>query len=121
MGWKKIFDEYNDLFLIQQEQRNGESSFFGFAITLKENCSFKVNDIRKFFQINGIETRPIICGNIALQPAMKNYEHRIFRKLINSSYVMDNSFSIGCHQNITVNAQSYLKSILKNFLNNYLR
>ena len=120
-GWKKIFDEYSDLFLIQQEQKNGESSFFGFAITLKKNCSFKVNDIRKFFQINGIETRPIICGNIALQPAMKNYEHRIFRKLINSSYVMDNSFSIGCHQNITVNAQNYLKIILKKFLNNYLK
>ena len=120
-GWKKIFDEYSDLFLIQQEQKNGESSFFGFAITLRENCPFKVNDIRKFFQINGIETRPIICGNIALQPAMKNYKHRIFGKLTNSSYVMNNSFSIGCHQNITVNAQNYLKIILKKFLNNYLK
>lgn len=120
LKWEEIFSKYNKFFLTQKEQENGESSFFGFAITLKKECPFTVSDIKDFFKKNGIETRPIICGNVALQPAMKNYKHRVYKKLPNATYIMMNSFSIGCHQNISVNAQKFLKNVLDDFMRKYL-
>ena len=120
LNWESIFKNYSSFFLTQKEQENGESSHFGFAITLKDGCRFEVSDIRDFFKSKGIETRPIICGNIALQPAMQDYPHRVYGKLKNATYVMKNSFSIGCHQDISPEAQQYTDDILKEFMRKYL-
>ena len=50
------------------------------------------------------------------QPAIKRFKHKVVGNLENSSYVMDNSFSIGCHQNVTKHSQDYTQQIFKNYL-----
>lgn len=84
----------------QKENENGKSSCFGFAMIL-EGAPFSVTQLRQYLETRGIETRPIICGNIAKQPVMAKYEHRVFGTLSNATDVMQNGFSIGCHQDIT--------------------
>ena len=63
----------------------------------------------------GIETRPIIVGNIARQPAMKLYKHRIVGDLRHASVVMDYAFSFGNHQAIDEEARSYIVEQIKRF------
>ena len=80
---------------------------------LKETKSKISQKLRKLLDKNNIETRPIICGNITVQPAMKKLKYKISGKLENSNYIMKNSFAIGCHQNITKDNLLYAKKLLK--------
>ena len=119
LRWKKILKKYSSYFITQKILEKGKSSYFGFPITIKEKSPFNVLQIREYFRINGIETRPIICGNICLQPAFKHYPHRIYKNLSKATYVMKNSFSVGCHQNVSKESQKYFNVILHKFLNKY--
>ena len=55
--------------------KNTKASWFGFPVLCK------TKDVRDKFQKalrkNGIETRPIICGNMTKQPGIKNIKYRI--------------------------------------------
>jgi len=113
---KKLFLKYNDLFEIQHETKNAYHSWFGFPITIKEKANFSVNKIRKFFTENKIETRPIICGNISKQPAIKKYNHRVSGDLQYSNNIMNNGFAIACHQSLCAESLDYIEAVLNKFI-----
>ncbi len=113
---KKTFLKFDDKFDIQHETENAYHSWFGFPITIKSKTNFSVSEIRNFFSDMQIETRPIICGNIAKQPAIKKYKHRVSGDLNNSDNVMNNSFSIACHQSLCDESLSYISEVLNKFM-----
>ncbi|GIR93501.1 MAG: hypothetical protein CM15mP93_16880 [Thiotrichaceae bacterium] len=47
------------------------------------------DDLREHLERNGIETRPIICGNMTKQPGIKNIKYRISGKLSGADIIMD--------------------------------
>ena len=51
---------------------------------------FDRDEICDYLNKNGIETRPIIAGNIARQPANSLFKHRVAGDLKNSDNIMDN-------------------------------
>ena len=76
---------------------------------------FNRDEICKYLNDNGIETRPIIAGNIARQPANNLFDYRISGKLLNSDNIMDNGFSIGVHQSLCAESIEYVKEVFDNF------
>ena len=96
------------------QREDFKSSCFGFTMVL-DNAPFTVMELRGYLESNGIETRPIICGNIAKQPVMKKYPHRVFGDLKNATDVMQSGFSIGCHQNVTEKDVAYVAECIENF------
>lgn len=108
------FSRFGDDFLLQQD--TGESSWFGFPITIRKNSEVNTHDLRKHFENGGIETRSIICGNIARQPAMKHFEHRIPGPLTNADHVMDYGFSIGCHQGMDGASCAHVAKSLNDYM-----
>lgn len=113
---KKLFLSYSDLFSVQNETKNAYHSWFGFPITINKNANFCVKKIRDFFEENSIETRPIICGNISKQPAMKKYKHRVSGDLQYSNNIMNNGFAIACHQSLCSESLKYVETTLKKFV-----
>ena len=103
------------MFSIQKQTKNSEHSWFGIPIFLKKKDPKLVTRFRKILDKKNIETRPIICGNITVQPAMKKLNYRIYGNLKNSNFIMRNSFAIGCHQNISTKNLNYASKIIKNF------
>ena len=93
-----------------------ESSWFGFPVIVKNDAPFDANEIRTFFEGNGIETRSIICGNIARQPGLKRYPHVVVGDLKNADHVMKQGFSIPCHQNMRVEDCYHIINVLDNFM-----
>ena len=63
-----------------------------------------------------IETRPIIGGNIAGQPAMKLFQHRAVGDLKCANAVMDRGFSFGIHQAVDTSARDYITEQFRAFL-----
>lgn len=100
----------------QKETEGGKSSCFGFSIVL-DDAPFTVKEIRQHLESRGIETRPIICGNIAKQPVMAKYGHRVFGDLRNATDVMVNGFSIGVHQDVTQDQVYYVAEVMNEFVN----
>jgi CDP-4-dehydro-6-deoxyglucose reductase, E1 len=77
------------------------ASWFGFPVTVGMGAPFTAKSLRAHLEAKGIETRSVICGNIARQPAMQAWPHRTVGSLEHADHVMREGFSIGCHQNMT--------------------
>ena len=107
--------KYSDFFSFQETTKNSKSSHFGFPLIVKENNIFNRDEICFYLNSNGIETRPIIAGNIARQPANSLFNHRISGELLNSDIIMDNGFSIGVHQSLCNDSMNYVKEVFSNF------
>ena len=50
---------------------------------------------------NGIETRPIICGNMTKQPGIKNINHKVIGKLKGADEIMDKGIFWGSSPGMT--------------------
>jgi CDP-6-deoxy-D-xylo-4-hexulose-3-dehydrase len=68
-----------------------------------------------FLEQKGIETRPIMAGNIAEQPAMKLFRYRKAGELNNSKIIMRNSFFFGNHQGIGKAEREYIADCISEF------
>lgn len=122
-AWDKYrnrLDKYYPYFLFQKEQENGVASWFGFGVILKDACPFSLKDITGFLQSKGIETRPIIAGNMARHPALSMYQHRISGTLENCDTIMQRGFAIGCHQGIAQENVEYVVGAFDEFMTPWL-
>ena len=86
-------------------------------MVLKNKKYFDRDDICNFLNKNGIETRPIIAGNLARQPANNLFEHRISGNLKNSDFIMDYGFSVGVHQSLSDDSINYVVDKIIEFIN----
>lgn len=96
----------------QGEHPENYSSWFGFTI-ITDGEKIKANSMRAHLEANGIETRPIICGNIARQPAMKKYPHRVSGSLARADDILHNAFSIGCHQDVRQEQIAHIVEVMR--------
>jgi CDP-6-deoxy-D-xylo-4-hexulose-3-dehydrase len=111
--------KYKSVIQFQKETPKGMHSWFGFPIIINKKASFSTSDLRQYLESNGIETRPIICGNIALQPAVKMYKHRVYGSLENASHIMQNGLAVACHQSLDENACQHIVDTVSSFMDSY--
>jgi CDP-6-deoxy-D-xylo-4-hexulose-3-dehydrase len=114
--FRRALAQYGSVFDFQEETPKGRHSWFGFPITVRENAPFKVQELMAALDAAKVETRPIICGNIARQPAMQLYPHRVVGDLRHASAVMDRGFSFGIHQAVDDGARDYVAEQFRGFL-----
>ena len=115
----KAFTRYSDFLDMHHTTKGGQHSWFGFAMVLKENAPFGRMEICNFLNEHGVETRPIIAGNLAKQPGTLLYPHRVGGSLKVADHVMDNGFSIGVHQGLSGEAKDYVVDIFAKFFKRY--
>ena len=70
-----------------------------FGKILKEYLT--LNDYDIVLEKNGIETRPIICGNMTKQPGIKNINHKVLGKLKGADEIMDKGIFWGSSPGMT--------------------
>jgi CDP-4-dehydro-6-deoxyglucose reductase, E1 len=114
--FRRELAQFGEFFDFQEETPKGKHSWFGFPLKVRDAAPFEVSDLTAALEADHIETRPIICGNIARQPALKLYEHRVQGDLKHSSEVMDRAFSFGNHQAIDSKARGYVVDRVRGFL-----
>lgn len=92
--FKQIMKKYSNYFSIQEEFET-KSTWFGFAIILKE----KYWGLRKLFcdvlDDYNIEYRPIVAGNFTMQNAVKHMDIEIKGDLFNSNVLHHNGLFVG--------------------------
>ncbi|MDD9950720.1 MAG: DegT/DnrJ/EryC1/StrS family aminotransferase [Zetaproteobacteria bacterium] len=117
--FREQLEPYSNFFHFQKTTPKAEHSWFGFPIMVKESAPFKAKDITIYLNQAGIETRPLIGGNILRQPAMKLYPHRAAGNMPNSDLAMNNGFTFGNHQGICDQARAYIVDKVDEFMRRY--
>lgn len=117
---KQIQTAWNDAFnKIQSElqtiafTQNTDGALFGYPVLCKNS------EIKKLFQQHlenhGIETRPIICGNLTRQPALQHYNYRVHGKLVGADQIMDCGLYWGIHPMMTQKQIDYVSKTVIGF------
>ncbi len=90
-----------------------DCTWFGFPVLLRnkaERLKFQAH-----LEGHGIETRPIISGNLARQPVFKHVKHRIAGNLQGADRVMDNGIYWASHPVMTDQEVSYVTQVVRDF------
>ena len=74
---------------------NSNPSWFGFPITLKDDCGVSRVDVTKFLDSHKIGSRLLFAGNLLKQPYFKNVEYRVVGDLTHTDKTMNDTFWIG--------------------------
>lgn len=106
--FKKIITD--ERFYMQKEI--GQSSWFGFALILREANMQKRDRIVSYLRDKGIEVRPIVAGNFARQPVFARLNASISGELSNADYIHENGFFVGNHSTKMEDEIDYLKQVL---------
>jgi len=115
--WRQEFSDYDgSIFGLQQPTPNGKHSWFGFPMTVLDGAPFQAAELTSFLNSRGIETRPIIAGNIAAQPGLEYYEHRVAGDLPAAQHVMRSGFTFGNHQAVDERARKYVGDAVHEFV-----
>ena len=95
---------------------HSDPSWFGFPITLKENCPVSRLDLLTYLDQHKIGTRLLFAGNLTRQPYMINAQYRISDKLINTDIVMNNTFWTGVQPSLSRDMLEFSAKKIEAFL-----
>jgi CDP-4-dehydro-6-deoxyglucose reductase, E1 len=94
------------LLQIMQFDRRVGAAPFGYPVLCQ---STEVRDrLQTHLEVSGIETRPVICGNLSRQPAMAHVPHRIAGELHGADAIMDRGLYWGTHPFMTSKDIDYI-------------
>jgi len=107
--------EFSDEFFLPASLPKANPSWFGFPITIRPNCSFNRRQIVSFLEKNKIETRQMFGGNLVRHPAFHKTGF-MYEPLVNSDYVLNNSFWVGTYPGLNTVHLTYMSSRFNLFL-----
>ena len=108
---KEGLKDISDKIILPEPENNSIPSWFGFLITCKPGISR--NELVRYLEDNGIQTRNLFAGNIIKHPCFnemreKNEGYRVIGSLENTDVVMNNSFWIGVYPGMTEKQIDYM-------------
>jgi CDP-6-deoxy-D-xylo-4-hexulose-3-dehydrase len=71
--------------------------------------------LRDHLEAAGVETRPVICGNLTRQPALAHHSYRINGELSGADRVMDCGLYWGTHPFMTEDDVGYIVATVKQY------
>jgi CDP-6-deoxy-D-xylo-4-hexulose-3-dehydrase len=101
---------------LPEPTEHADPSWFGFPITLKENCPVSRLELITYLDQNKIGTRLLFAGNLTRQPYMQQLTYRVSGTLENTDYVMNNTFWIGVQPSLTEEMLGFAAEKIKTYL-----
>jgi len=90
-----------EFLILPRAAEDADPSWFGFAVTLREDAPFSRNALVEFLESRRIATRMLFAGNLTCQPAFQGVNYRISGDLANTDAVMRRTFWVGVHPGLT--------------------
>ena len=114
--WSKKLSEYSDMIILPEEPQGTKHIYFGYHLTISPEAPFNREQLVNHLETKLIETRPVMAGNMAEQPVMRQVPHRISGTLDNSRMIMRNSFFFGNHAGIREEEREYIANSIIDFV-----
>jgi len=122
-NWKLLRDGLSDLadeFILPEPTENSDPSWFGFVLTVKENAGFSRDEIVKYLEESGIQTRMLFAGNLIKHPCFdeiiqKGDGYRVADELTNSNKIMKDTFWVGVYPGLSKEMIEYMVKKIHQF------
>jgi CDP-6-deoxy-D-xylo-4-hexulose-3-dehydrase len=98
---KEKLQSLNEFIHLPVATENSNPSWFGFPITLKDNCGSNRVDLLKFLDNHKIGSRLLFAGNLTKQPYFKDIEYRVVGELTHTDKTMNDTFWVGVQPALT--------------------
>lgn len=104
--------QLRDKLILPEKVENSDPSWFGFLVTVKDDCKLERNDITSFLEEKQIQTRLLFSGNYIKHPCFEGIRgkdrYRIVSALKNTDDVMNRSFWLGVYPGMTKEMMDYM-------------
>ena len=101
---------------LPEPTEHSDPSWFGFPITLKNNCPVTRLDLLTYLDQNKVGSRLLFAGNLTCQPYMIGANYRISGDLTNTDNVMNNTFWIGVQPALTREMLEFAAAKIESYL-----
>ena len=99
--------------VLPEATAESDPSWFGFPLSVRPDAGFSRRDLVIHLESRGIATRQLFGGNLVRQPAFRDTPHRVAGPLVNSDFVMTQSFWVGVYPGLSDEAIDYLAETLR--------
>ena len=113
---KERLKDCEEFLHLPEPTEHSDPSWFGFPITLKDNCPVNRLDLLTYLDQNKVGTRLLFAGNLTCQPYMIGANYRISGDLTNTNNVMNNTFWIGVQPALTRDMLEFAASKIETYL-----
>jgi CDP-6-deoxy-D-xylo-4-hexulose-3-dehydrase len=123
-NWQLLKDGLTDLsdkFVLPEATPNSEPSWFGFLLTVQDNAGFSRDEIVKYLESQGIQTRMLFAGNLLRHPCFDEMRKtrkgfRVVGTLKNTDRIMNQSFWVGVYPGLNEEQLKYVITSIKEFV-----
>lgn len=118
--WNSRLNKYDDVIGLPHSYQYD----FRYPVILRKDAPFVREEFTKYLESHGIETRPIMAGNITEQPVAKlipgegrcRFKYRTIGGLPNARWIHRNGFLWGNHTGIGAREREYVADVAEDFL-----
>ncbi len=104
-----------EYFILPEATPRSDPSWFGFALTVRENAPFSRRDVIEYLASKKVATRLLFGGNLTRQPAYQGRPFRVASPLQTTDTVMTRTFWIGVYPGLSTEAVGYMVDWLREF------
>jgi CDP-6-deoxy-D-xylo-4-hexulose-3-dehydrase len=95
--FQSYLNRHNDLMRLMQVAPDAQCSWLALPIVLTPECPFKKAAFLAYLETQGVETRPIVAGNLARQPVCQLYPELQASNLPGADVIHERGFYLGLH------------------------
>lgn len=122
-NWSVLYDVLQDIpeLILPEPQKDSMPSWFGFLISVRDNVTFTRNELTSYLESKKIQTRNLFAGNLIKHPAFDEMRisgsgYRVVGELINTDFIMNNSFWVGVYPGMTEEMLLYMADTIREFV-----
>lgn len=112
--WSERMEKHEEFFYVSRGD-DDERAWFCFPLTLKPGAPFCREQLVRHLNDCGIETRPVMAGDVTAHPALKQFSYRA-ASIENARYIHKHGFFWGNHQAIRDAERSYVADCVDRFV-----
>ncbi len=95
--FQELVDPLGEHLSLMQVQKEGECSWFALPMIVNANAPFSRDELTSMLEKEGVETRPIVAGNLARHPVVEQFPSLLAEDLPGADVVHARGFYLGLH------------------------
>ncbi|MCS4150709.1 DegT/DnrJ/EryC1/StrS family aminotransferase [Salinibacter ruber] len=111
----ELLSGYSDVFRFQDEQDGGRHVYYGYPLLVRDGAPFTREQFTGYLEDQGIETRPIMGGNLAEHPAFSELRERA-GDLETAQDIHERGVFFGNHHRMNQKHTSHIADVIEEFL-----
>ena len=104
-----------------EAEKGADPCWFTFPMIIRDGAPFTRDQVVRYLEAQGIQTRPIFAGNIIRHPAYNKVSYRVSGDLCNADKVLRDAFFVGVYPGLSKEDMAFIGEVLNDIDNGRAR